>query len=56
VNALLQTNRPLIVVAVGESCDIASCAAAPAYLATHGFDPASLRVAVPLRLGLSSDR
>jgi beta-N-acetylhexosaminidase len=51
VNALLQTGRPLIVVAVREPYDIAYFTAAPTYLATYGFNPVSLQALVRVLFG-----
>lgn len=51
MNPLLQASRPLIAVAVRQSHVIASCTAAPANLATYGFNPASLRVLFPYGFG-----
>jgi beta-N-acetylhexosaminidase len=51
VNALLDTGRPLIVVAVREPYDIAYFTAAPTYLATYGFNAVSLRALVRVLFG-----
>jgi len=51
VNALLQTGRPLIVVAVREPYDIACFTAEPTYLAIYGFNPVSLRALVRVLFG-----
>jgi beta-N-acetylhexosaminidase len=51
VNALFQTGRPLIAVAVREPYDIAYFTAAPTYLTTYGFNPVSLRALVRVLFG-----
>ena len=51
MNPLPQASRPLSAVAVRQSHVIAFCTAAPANLATYGFNPASLRVLFPYGFG-----
>jgi beta-N-acetylhexosaminidase len=51
VNALLQTGRPLIALAVREPYDIAHFTAASTYLAAYGFNPVSLRALVRVLFG-----
>jgi beta-N-acetylhexosaminidase len=51
VNALLQTGRPLIALAVREPYDIAYFTAASTYLVVYGFNPVSLRALVRVLFG-----